>query len=166
MTRVFASGAAASVASAGTALVCSHFENGHAARPMNAITHIYDGGEPPAHDGANGRNTALGFAIHTAASIWWAFFFEGICGRASRRHPVNAVMTAAAVSAVAYVVDYGVVAKRFQPGFERYLSGRSMFAVYAALALGFAATALLTAPRNRPAAVPRRRARRKAAAPA
>ena len=52
---------------------------------MNAVTHIYDGGEPPAHDGVNGRNTLLGFAIHTAASVWWALFFEGVFGRVSRR---------------------------------------------------------------------------------
>jgi hypothetical protein len=133
---------------------------------MNAVTHIYDGGEPPAHDGANGRNTALGFAIHTAASVWWAFFFEQICARAPQANSVNTVATAAAVSAVAYAVDYGVVGERFRPGFERYLSGRSMFAVYAALALGFAAAALLTARRNPPRAAPRRRARRRAAAPA
>ena len=133
---------------------------------MNAVTHIYDGGEPPAHDGVNGRNTLLGFAIHTAASVWWALFFEGVFGRVSRRNPANAVVSAAAVSAIAYVVDYGVVAERFRPGFERYLSRRSMFAVYASLALAFAATAVLTARRNRPRAALPQRARRRAAAPA
>jgi hypothetical protein len=164
--RVLATGAAASAASASAALACSHFENGHAARPMNAITHIYDGGEPPAQDGVNRRNTALGFAIHTAASIWWALFFEQILGRASRRDPAGPVLAAAGVSAIAYVVDYGVVGKRFRPGFERYLSRPSLFAVYAALALGFAASALLTARRHGARAAPRRRARRQAAAPA
>ena len=45
---------------------------------------------------------------------------------------------AATVAAIAYVVDYYVVHRRFRPGFEAYLSPRAMFAVYAALAAGFA----------------------------
>lgn len=152
--RILAGGAAASLASAAAALACSRLENGHAARPLNAITHIYDGGEPPSHDGTNGRNTVLGFAIHTAASIWWACFFERFFGPAAGRSPTRAVAAGAAVAGVAYVVDYAVVGKRFRPGFERYLSGRSMFGVYTALALGFAAAALLTRerPRERPKA--------------
>jgi hypothetical protein len=164
--RAVAGGAAASLASAAAALACSHLENGHAARPLNAVTHIIDGGEPPAHDGRNGRNTALGFAIHTAASVWWGFFFEGLFGQHARRSPLAAVGAGAAIAAIGYVVDYYVVGPRFRPGFERYLSGRSMFSVYAALGLGFAAATML---RSRPSAPKARRplaARRRAQAPA
>ena len=156
--RVVTSGALASVASAAAALACSHLENGHAARPMNAVTHILDGGEPPSHNGSWGRNTALGFAIHTGASIFWAAFYEGLFGRHARRSVAHAVLDGAAISAVAYAVDYFVVNERFRPGFERYLSGRSMLAVYTALAAGFAAAACLTRQR--------RRARRRAEEPA
>jgi hypothetical protein len=163
--RVALSGATASVASAVAALACSHFENGHAARPMNAVTHIVDGGEPPAHDGRNGRNTALGFAIHTAASIWWALFYEGLLGRYAGRGPLQAASAGALVSGVAYAVDYFVVNERFRPGFERYLSGRSMFAVYAALGLGFAAAALISR-RIPPKARRLRAVRRRAQEPA
>lgn len=158
ITRILLSGAAASVASAAAALACSHAENGHAARPMNAVTHIVDGGKPPAHDGPNGRNTAVGFAIHTAASVWWALFYEGIFGHRARQSAPAAVASGAAIAAAAYVVDYCVVGPRFRPGFERYLSGRSMLAVYTALAAGFAAAALVTRER--------RRVRPRAAAPA
>jgi hypothetical protein len=156
--EVATSGLVASVASAAAALACSHLENGHAARPMNAVTHIFDGGDPPAHDGRRRRNTALGFAIHTAASIWWAAFFEAFLGTPARRSPAAAIGTGAAVAALAYVVDYCVVGERFRPGFERYLSGRSMLTVYGALAAGFAVAAMI-----KPA---RRRARRRAAEPA
>jgi hypothetical protein len=142
--RILASGVAASAASAAVALACSHRENGHAARPMNAVTHIVDGGPPPGHDGENGRNTALGLTIHTGASIFWAVFFETLLGRPARKGVGNAVAASAAIAATAYVVDYYVVGQRFRPGFERYLSGRSLFAVYAALAAGYAAAALLT----------------------
>jgi len=117
--------------------MASRIENRHAARPINAIAHIYDGGEPPAGDGDGKRNTFLGAGIHTAASIWWASFYE--IALASQPRP-RRVRTAAAIAVIAYVVDYYVVHKRFRPGFERYLSPRSMFAVYAALAAGYAAS--------------------------
>jgi hypothetical protein len=151
-------GAAASVASAGAALACSQLENGHAARPLNAVTHICYGGEPTAHDGPGGRNTALGFAIHTAASVWWAMFYEALFSGQARRSRTRAAAAGAAIAATAYFVDYFVVARRFRPGFERYLSGRSMLAVYAALAGGLALGARL---RSEP-----RRARRRSAEPA
>jgi uncharacterized membrane protein YjjB (DUF3815 family) len=79
----------------------------------------------------------LGFGIHTAASVFWATILElALAAQAQPRR----LPTAAVLSAVAYVVDYYVVDKRFRPGFEAYLSPRAMFAVYAALAAGFAAS--------------------------
>jgi len=97
--------------------------------------HIVDGGAPPAHDGDGMRNTILGFGIHTAASVWWALFHELALSDQRRPRPLA---TGAAISAIAYVVDYYVVSNRFRPGFEAHLSPRGMFAVYAALAAGFA----------------------------
>ena len=135
LSRIFRNGLAGAAASAAAAALFSRVENGHAARPLNAIAHIYDGGAPPAHDGAAKRNTLLGLVIHSGASIWWAAFYEA--GLALQRQP-RRLATAAAIAALAYVVDYYVVGKRFQPGFERYLSPRGMFAVYAALAAGYA----------------------------
>jgi hypothetical protein len=133
--QVLKTGALGAVASAAAAALASHLQNGHAARPMNAIVHIVDGGTPPAHDGNGKRNTILGFGIHTAASVWWALFYE--LARAEQRRTTR-LWTASAISAVAYVVDYYVVSKRFRPGFEAHLSPCGMFAVYAALAAGFA----------------------------
>jgi hypothetical protein len=105
---------------------------------MNAVAHIYDGGAPLAHDGNGRRNTLLGCAIHTAASVWWAAFYELALAAQPRRKPL---LTAGALSAIAYVVDYYVVARRFRPGFEAFLSPRGLFAVYAALAAGYAFSA-------------------------
>ena len=133
--RIVRAGLAGAAASAAAAALFSHAENGHAARPLNAIAHIYDGGDPPAHDGDGRRNTLVGAALHVAASIWWATFYEGALSAQPRPRRWR---TALGVAALAYVVDYYVVGKRFQPGFERYLSPRGMFAVYAALAAGYA----------------------------
>ncbi len=132
--RVLFSGGVASVASALAAAAAGRIERRHAARPINAIAHVYDGGRPPAR-GRRGRNTAVGFLVHTAASLWWALFFESV----PAKH--RGVKAACAVAAMAYVVDYHLVHRRFRPGFEAHLSAPSLFAVYAALAAGFAAAA-------------------------
>lgn len=142
------SGVAASAASAAAAFACSQRENGHGARPINAITHIYDGGTPSPHDGPNGRNTMLGMAIHTGACIFWAAFFEILFGRKARQSGRNAVNASAGIAATAYIVDYHMVHRRFRPGIEAHLSKRSLVAVYGALAAGFAAAALLTRQRK------------------
>ncbi len=110
---------------------------------MNAVAHIYDGGAPSRHDGPASRNTLLGLAIHSGACVWWAGFYEAAFGRAARRSVTAAALGGAAISVTAYVVDYHVVASRFRPGFERYLSARSMLAVYGSLALAFAVAARL-----------------------
>jgi hypothetical protein len=135
--RVLLSGAAASLTSALAAAIASRIENRHAARPMNAVAHIYDGGAPPARNGRGSRNTAVGITIHTAASLWWAVFFEALPPR------LRTGAGAALVSAIAYVVDYHFVHRRFRPGFEAHLSPRSLFAVYATLAGGYALGAVL-----------------------
>jgi hypothetical protein len=156
--RVLFTGLLGALTSAAAAAIASRLENRHAARPMNAIAHIYDGGTPPAHDGDGGRNTWLGLGIHTAASVWWAAFYElGLAGRGNRR-PSSRLLIASGVAAIAYVVDYYVVNQRFRPGFEAYLSPRSLFAVYAALAAGFALSG-----RNRRPLVRKRKHERKGA---
>ncbi len=137
VTRVIFSGTAASVASALAAAACSRLGHRRGTRPINAVAHIYDGGQPPARDGCRARNTVGGFAIHTAAAWWWALFYEAL--PETRR----SVAGAAGVAAAAYCVDYHVVGARFRPGFERHLSGRALLATYAALAAGFAIASLL-----------------------
>lgn len=102
---------------------------------MNAIAHIYDSGPPVSRDGRAGRNTLVGFAIHCGASIWWAVFYEALLAAQKRPRPTA---TGIAISGTAYLVDYHVVPERLRPGFEKYLSPLTLFAVYAALAAGFA----------------------------
>jgi hypothetical protein len=136
LPRVLVSGTLASVASALAGMLCSRFDNRHGARPMNAVAHIYDGGFPPSQD-SGGRNTAVGIAIHTAASLWWGLFFESLPEK------YRSKSGATVVAGLAYLVDYHVVHRRFRPGFEAHLSRGSLFAVYAALAAGFTAGAAL-----------------------
>jgi hypothetical protein len=70
----------------------------------------------------------------------WKVFWQG-------REPIRAseiALSAAAVSALAAAVDYGITPKRFTPGWEEVLTKRSMADAYAAMALGLTIGGLLT----------------------
>lgn len=143
VSRVLVSGALSGTASALAAAWFGAREHGHAARPLNAVAHIYDGGHPSAHDGPGGRNTALGIALHMGAATWWAAFYETLFPSRPDASLARAAVGAATVAGAAYVVDYHVVGERFRPGFERHLPVSALVSVYAALAGGFVlATAL------------------------
>jgi hypothetical protein len=97
------------------------------------------------------RHTGIGYAIHHGTAVFWALIFERICGRTNRDRLAllsagRIVAEAAAMTAGAYIVDYGLTPKRFQPGFEKHLRPRSMSIVYGAFAAAFAITNLLRRP--------------------
>lgn len=106
-------------------------------RPINAVSHIAWGGRRPGDAGRRGRNTATGMGLHVGASLFWGSVFEALFGRAARRSTGAAVAGATSVAAAAFITDYYIVNERFQPGYEKFLSGRGLFAVYAALAAGY-----------------------------
>lgn len=54
----------------------------------------------------------------------------------------------ACVAALAYVTDYHLVPARLTPGFERHLSRRALFFVYAVLAMALAAGGALNQTRR------------------
>jgi len=110
--------------------------SGSAVAPINAVSHWVWGDEALHDDEATMRHTPLGLATHMTAAVFWAV----LSARVLRRNPVAG---AAATSATAFVVDYTVTPKRLRPGYEHRLDGVGMFAVYAALAAGLAAGALL-----------------------
>ena len=58
---------------------------------------------------------------------------------------VKPVCGGAAVAAAAYVIDYHLIPKRFTPGFEKRVSGKSLTAIFAALAIGLAARDVIDA---------------------
>lgn len=54
-----------------------------------------------------------------------------------------ALLGGAATAALAYLTDYHVVPRRLTPGVEKRLTGRSLFLVFGALAVGLSAGAWL-----------------------
>lgn len=117
-------------------------EDGNPVAPINAVSHIVWGDEAARVEHADVRHTAVGAALNAAAVTGWAGVHELLMPSDGPRGLGQALVTGAAVSALAYVTDYHVVPKRFTPGFEKRLSGRSLFGVYAVLALALAAGSL------------------------
>jgi hypothetical protein len=137
------SGTVGGIVSHLVASLCSRDESGRGELPMHAVSHIWYGDEPESHEGFRPADAAIGTALHHGACFFWATFFEALFGKDAERSTPAALAGGATVAAAAYVTDYHIVSERFKPGFEAYLSDRSLFLVYAGLALGFAAGARL-----------------------
>lgn len=137
-------GAVSAAATTAAAAVAGQVENGNAIAPLNAISHIAWGEKAARRDKPSWKYTLMGVALNAAAVTSWALIYEALFGKkVDRDHVVTALVGGAIVSTGAYVTDYYVVPPRVTPGFEKRLSGGSLFGVYSVLALSLAAGALL-----------------------
>ena len=134
------SGTVASAASTVALALLARAEGKGALQPVNSTSHWRNGEQAAAWRKADLAHTAVGYATHHAATVFWAVLFEWWLG-ARRPAALPLVRDALAMSAVAAAVDYGATPKRFTPGWEFVLSKRSMAAAYAAMAAGLAAGA-------------------------
>ena len=139
MRSILSMAASTSAATSAAATICGALELGHAAGPVNAVSHIVWGDEAMRHDEVSGKYTGIGTALNTAAVASWSVLHHFMF-RPDRRTDglMPALARGATTAAVAYVVDYHVVPKWLTPGFEERLSNRSLFAIYAALAVSLA----------------------------
>ena len=135
------SGAIASATSTAALALLARAEGKGAFQPVNATSHWKNGEQAAAFKQADLAHTAVGYATHHAATVFWAVLFERWVGVRRPAAALPLVWDALAVSAFAAAVDYGATPKRFTPGWEFVLSKRSMAAAYAAMALGLAAGA-------------------------
>lgn len=139
--EVSAASAAATAATTAATLALGASRDASAWAPLNAVSHILWGDEAALHTEASAAYTATGAALNGSAMVMWAVVHTAL-RRALPPGPAASVVAGATVAAAAYVVDYHVVPKRLTPGFEKRLSGRSMFLIYAALAASLAATSM------------------------
>jgi len=114
-----------------------------AAAPLNAVSHWLWPAEALARDEASLRFTASGVIVHSLASMFWAAMFGWLQRRRRRPTAAAALADAAAISAVAAVVDLKLVPDRLTPGFEHRLHKGSLALVYGAFATGLALGGLL-----------------------
>lgn len=124
--------------SAAVLLWRGHVENGHAAAPVNAVSHWIWPRQALREDRASARFTATGAVVHFAAALLWCGLYDLLRRRPRADTPRQAVTDAIAVSSVAAVVDLACVPERLTPGFERRLSPGSLVLVYGAFAAGLA----------------------------
>ncbi len=173
LRRAAVSGTLGGLAAATAASLAGKCEDGSYAAPLNATSHILWGDEAASKDRASLKYTLTGFLLNHGSAIFWAWFYEKLFGaRASgaaafsshakghvngRRTKGNAakpslarpILGAAAITAGAYVIDYHLIPKRFTPGFEKRVSGKSLAAIFATLAIGLAARDLIDAAKAR-----------------
>jgi hypothetical protein len=132
-------GTAGSLLSTLALLALGRRQAGSAVAPLNAVSHWLWDEEALHADRPSWRHTLVGYLTQHAASVLWATLYARAVGhRAEAKRLPNAIAGGIALSAVAYVVDYTVTPRRLTPGYEHRLDGRGMYAVYAALAAGFA----------------------------
>lgn len=138
-----AAGAGATVATTAVLTLIGQRQDLSPWAPINAVSHIVWGDEAGNHVAPSLKYTATGAVLNAAAVTAWALPFAWL----RKALPVNPVASAAvagiATAALAYVVDYHVVPRRLTPGFELRLPKRSFLPIYASLAVGLAAGALL-----------------------
>lgn len=136
------SGTCASITSTAALALLSRAEGKGALQPVNSTSHWLNGERAASFKGADLAHTAVGYATHHAATLFWAVLFERWIGP-RRPAALSVVQDALLMSAVAAVVDYGATPKRFTPGWEFVLSKRSMSVAYGAMAAGRAVGALI-----------------------
>ena len=148
LARAAFSGTVASVASAVALGLVARAEGKTPAQPLNATSHWLHGNRAAGFTGVDLGHTAVGYATHHAATIFWAVFFERWIAARPALSPAAVAQRALVLSAIAAATDYGPTPKRFTPGWEFVLSKRSMAVVYGAMAAGLAAGTLML-PRRR-----------------
>ena len=164
LSRAVKSGTISGLATAAVASLAGKRENRSYAAPLNATSHIIWGDEAAKQDQASMKYTLTGFLLNHGSAIFWASFYEKLAaGRSNRRgegrvsspgaanlpQVMNPLCRGAAVAAAAYVIDYHAIPKRFTPGFEKRLSGKSMAMIFFTLAAGLAARDLADIKKSR-----------------
>lgn len=135
-------GASASAATTLTVALAGMAEQGSPWPALNSISKMVRGNHAPWRNDLSWKFTGTGALLNTAAVLSWAAVYAVLRGPRTRTDYVRAVTAGAATSALAYVIDYHLVPARFTPGFETRLPDRSLGLIYAALALGLAASEL------------------------
>jgi hypothetical protein len=130
--RAGISGSLASAAISVALAVLARREGKHALQPTNATSHWL-----------HGKRAGRVRKADISHTLFWAVLFEGLLGR-RRASLLNIAGKAAATSAIAGAVDYGLMPKRLTPGWENAVSNRSVRTAFVVMALGLAAGALLS----------------------
>jgi hypothetical protein len=143
-TATLVSGTGASLLSAGALAIAGKVKEDSALAPLNGPSQWVWGEDEARTRRIDASHTLLGYVIHHSSALLWAGVFETILARSERTpSPQRMLATAIGVTAFACAVDYGATPRRLRPGFRKHVGTAPLIGVYAAVALGMAAGALL-----------------------
>jgi hypothetical protein len=120
-------------------LAASGTENAGSWGAINSVSHIVDGDDVQYENCFSVRDSLIGLGINSTAMFSWAFLYSGLFG--SIRWP-KTLLSGTAMAAAAYVTDYYIVPKRYTPGIEKKIGPKSIFVVYAIIAITLALSPL------------------------
>ncbi|MFQ6240473.1 hypothetical protein [Sinorhizobium meliloti] len=136
VSLIAASGLCAGLAALAALAVSAERRNRSPWRPINATSHWIHGPRSGSVSRPDLAHTGTGFITHMLASFWWALPFSAMIGRSARLSPSRVVAAAAGTTALAALVDYGLVPKRLTPGWELALPKSDLMMAYVAMGLG------------------------------
>ena len=143
LTEGLVGGSIAAALSAAVITLAGRKETGSAIAPINAVSHWLWGDEAALQEDVSAKYTGVGAATHVLSAMFWATLHAKLRPSYPRQPAVSALAGGLATGAVATVVDYAMIPKRFTPGFEHRIAPSSLAAALTAIALGVAAGALL-----------------------
>ena len=127
-------------------MACGYGDEGNAWTPLNAVSHIAWGDEALEQKTFSVKYTLVGALLSVSSVGGWAALHEMLCGEAEEREQVGVSLAGAVgVAALAWLIDYKVVPRRLQPGFESRVTRRSMWLIYAVLAVALAGSGVFQA---------------------
>lgn len=153
LRRSVISGSIAGLGVMTTAALAGRKETGSWADPFNGTSHILWGDKAARMHGMQPQYTLPGLVLTHASAVFWAVMYEQFFGRKQGERSIASpvwqpLLGGVAIASLAYVVDYHLVPRRFTPGYEKHVSGRSLAAIFGALALGLAARDFFAAARR------------------
>lgn len=143
LRRAAVSGGSASLASTAALALAGNRDCSSAFAPVNAVSHWIWRDRAIRQNHPSLRYTVAGYAIHHMASVFWASAYEGLAQLSRTRRSNNELLLdAAAVAALAAMVDLRCTPQRLTPGFERRLEPTPLAGVYVAFGIGLLLPAL------------------------
>jgi hypothetical protein len=134
------SGTLAAVLSAAVVAVAGRKQSGSAIAPINAVSHWLWGDAAAREESIDARHTGVGAVTQMLAGIFWGTLHAKLRPRVPHSDIVPAAIAGGvATAAVAGVVDYGLIPKRFTPGYELRVSSGAVLLALGAIAAGIAA---------------------------
>ncbi len=130
----------------------SRLTTGRSSLGLNAISHIVWGPKAARQTSWTSRYTGTGLLLNQGACLFWAGCYEALLRKQPPHSVTKSVADAMKIAALAYVVDYHVIPKRFTPGFEFVFPRRLFPLLYVGLAASLFAGATFCARRPRSSA--------------